>query len=321
MQGVVPKRVAFVGSGPLPLTSILLASFYLKDTYFHNYDIDHSANSLAASLIAPDRDLSKRMFFHSTDIMEITDELEYDVVFLAALVVMDISDKVEVIQHLAKYMAPGAILMLRSAHGARAFLYPVVEPEDLQGFKVLSIFHPFDDVINSVMIARKYPLPNYNDIDDHNHPRRQLRTGSAMLPSTKNKIGSIDCSCKRSSTDDILVMDMPLSPNHEPDFPADDLSSSDESDEEFKEDPQDEPEEEEDPQEEPEEDNVNYLARCEKKRQAKMDANNFEIRKVKRRMDDFDQDLGHEAWMFESLGWGAMDACPDDGVDGSAVFG
>ncbi|GJX99546.1 nicotianamine synthase-like protein [Tanacetum coccineum] len=185
MQGVVPKRVAFVGSGPLPLTSIVLASFHLKDTYFHNYDIDHSANSLAASLIAPDPDLSKRMFFHSTDIMEITDELkEYDVVFLAALVGMDISDKVKVIQHLAKYMAPGAILMLRSAHGARAFLYPVVEPEDLQGFKVLSIFHPLDDVINSVMIARKHPLPNYNDIDNHNHPRRQLRTGSAMLPST-----------------------------------------------------------------------------------------------------------------------------------------
>ncbi|GJY67512.1 hypothetical protein Tco_0469750 [Tanacetum coccineum] len=33
---------------------------------------------------------------------------------------------------------------------------------------------------------------------------------------------------------------------------------------------------------------------CEKKRQAEMDANSSEIRKVKRRMDDFDRDLGHE---------------------------
>ncbi|KAE8677756.1 KNOTTED1-like homeobox protein 6 isoform 1 [Hibiscus syriacus] len=54
--------------------------------------------------------------------------IEYDVVFLAALVGMDKDEKVRVIDHLAKYMSPGAILMLRSAHGARAFLYPVVDP-------------------------------------------------------------------------------------------------------------------------------------------------------------------------------------------------
>ncbi|GKB36425.1 hypothetical protein Tco_0881367, partial [Tanacetum coccineum] len=28
-----------------------------------------------------------------------------------------------------------------------------------------------------------------------------------------------------------------------------------------------------------------------------------------------------QAWVFERLGWGAMDARPDDGVDGSAAFG
>ncbi|GKC06418.1 hypothetical protein Tco_0998028 [Tanacetum coccineum] len=67
--------------------------------------------------------------------------------------------------------------------------------------------------------------------------------------------------------------------------------------------------------------NVNYLERCEKKRQAEMDANNSEIRKVKGRMDDFDRDLGHEAWVSERLGRGAMDERLDDGVDGSAAFG
>ncbi|MCL7042683.1 hypothetical protein MKW94_005119, partial [Papaver nudicaule] len=52
-------------------------------------------------------------------------------------------------------MAPGALLMLRSAHGARGFLYPIVEPSDLPGFEVLAIFHPMDEVINSVIVARK----------------------------------------------------------------------------------------------------------------------------------------------------------------------
>ncbi|GJU95097.1 hypothetical protein Tco_1319853 [Tanacetum coccineum] len=47
-------------------------------------------------------------------------------------------------------------------------------------------------------------------------------------------------------------MDVPPSPNHEPDFPADDPSTSDESDVESEEDPQEEPEEEEQEEEEEE---------------------------------------------------------------------
>lgn len=154
----VPNQIAFVGSGPLPLTSICLASFHLTATTFHNYDIDQSANSLASALIKSDAELSERMFFHTSDIMNVKDELKaYDVVFLAALVGMNKEDKVQVIDHLAKNMAPGAILMLRSAHGARAFLYPVIDPCDLSGFEMLSVFHPTDEVINSVVIARKVP--------------------------------------------------------------------------------------------------------------------------------------------------------------------
>lgn len=152
----VPNRVAFVGSGPLPLSSIILASCHLKATIFHNYDIDPLANAKASKLVSSDPDLFKRMFFHTEDIMTVTNELKaYEVVFLAALVGMTKEEKGLVIDHLAKNMAPGAILLLRSAHGARAFLYPVIDPSDLQGFEVLSVFHPSDDVINSIIVARK----------------------------------------------------------------------------------------------------------------------------------------------------------------------
>ncbi|KAJ4831919.1 hypothetical protein Tsubulata_034139 [Turnera subulata] len=155
----VPSKVAFVGSGPLPLTSIVLACNHLTTTTFHNFDIDPSANSKALALVSSDPDLSNRMFFHTTDIMDVTHGLkDFDVVFLAALVGMDKEAKTRVIEHLAKYMAPGALLMLRSAHGARAFLYPVIDSCDLRGFEVLQVFHPTDDVINSVVIARKYPV-------------------------------------------------------------------------------------------------------------------------------------------------------------------
>ncbi len=61
----------------------------------------------------------------------------------------------KIIGHIRKYMKEGGILLVRSADGARAFLYPVVEENDLVGLEVLSIFHPSNDVINSVVIVRK----------------------------------------------------------------------------------------------------------------------------------------------------------------------
>ncbi|KAF3454132.1 hypothetical protein FNV43_RR04579 [Rhamnella rubrinervis] len=167
-----PTNIAFVGSGPLPLTSIVLASNHLTTTSFHNFDVDPSANSKALALVSSHSDLSKRFVFHTTDIMNVTSALkDFEVVFLAALVGMNKEEKVRVIDHLAKYMAPGSLLMLRSAHGARAFLYPVVDPCHLRGFEVLSVFHPTDEVINSVVIARKYPiLPTHDSsiVDHHN---------------------------------------------------------------------------------------------------------------------------------------------------------
>jgi len=152
----VPTKIAFVGSGPMPLTSIVLAKFHLPNTTFHNFDIDSHANTLASNLVSRDPDLSKRMIFHTTDVLNATEGLDqYDVVFLAALVGMDKESKVKAIEHLEKHMAPGAVLMLRSAHALRAFLYPIVDSSDLKGFQLLTIYHPTDDVVNSVVIARK----------------------------------------------------------------------------------------------------------------------------------------------------------------------
>lgn len=132
--------------------------FFFSGTIFHNFDIDPIANSMAGRLVGSDPDLSQRMMFHTADVMEVTTGLgEYEVVFLAALVGVEEEEKGKVLRHLGKHMAPGAYLMLRSAHGARAFLYPVVDVCEVEasGFEVLSVFHPTDEVINSVVIARK----------------------------------------------------------------------------------------------------------------------------------------------------------------------
>uniref|UniRef100_A0A1J3JUM2 Nicotianamine synthase n=1 Tax=Noccaea caerulescens TaxID=107243 RepID=A0A1J3JUM2_NOCCA len=192
LNGSVPKTVAFIGSGPLPLTSIVLASYHLKDSIFHNFDIDSTANSVAARLVSSDPDLSQRMFFHTVDVMDVTESLKgFDVVFLAALVGMDKQEKIKVIEHLEKHMSPGALLMLRSAHGPRAFLYPIVEPCDLQGFQVLSIYHPTDEVINSVVISRKLGEDGVEHEDHMDHQDSGLACNCSKIHAIMNKKKSI----------------------------------------------------------------------------------------------------------------------------------
>ncbi|GLJ23059.1 hypothetical protein SUGI_0435160, partial [Cryptomeria japonica] len=153
------SKLAFVGSGPMPLSSIVLAKQHMPSTLFENYDIDQEANSMASRLVISDPELSKRMIFHTSDINDVgKDKLaEYDVVILAALVGLKREQKVEIIELLGRNMRPGAALLLRSAKGARSFLYPVVEEEDLanNGFKILSVIHPNNEVINSIILALK----------------------------------------------------------------------------------------------------------------------------------------------------------------------
>ncbi|KAF7037439.1 hypothetical protein CFC21_112807 [Triticum aestivum] len=156
--GIAPARVAFIGSGPLPFSSFVLAARHLPDTMFDNYDLCGAANDRASKLFRADTDVGARMSFHTADVADLAGELaKYDVVFLAALVGMAAEDKAKVIAHLGAHMADGAALVVRSAHGARGFLYPIVDPQDitLGGFEVLAVCHPDDDVVNSVIIAQK----------------------------------------------------------------------------------------------------------------------------------------------------------------------
>ncbi|KAK7268132.1 hypothetical protein RIF29_20819 [Crotalaria pallida] len=150
------KKVAFVGSGPMPLTSIIMATHHMQFSHFDNFDIDDKANEMAHKIVASDAALERRMKFETQDIMGVKERLgEYDCIFLAALVGMSKEAKVKIMGHIRMYMKEGGLLLVRSAKGARAFLYPIVEEHDLVDFEVLTIFHPTNDVINSVVLLRK----------------------------------------------------------------------------------------------------------------------------------------------------------------------
>nr|AWW17542.1 nicotianamine synthase [Triticum monococcum subsp. monococcum] len=162
VPGPAPARVAFLGSGPLPLSSLVLAARHLPDASFDNYDISGEANGRASRLVRNDADAGALMA-RTADVADVRTELAgYDVVFLAALVGTAAEEKARLVEHLGRHMAPGAALVVRSPHGARGFLYPwVVDPEEIRrgGFEVLTVHHPEDEVINSVIIARKAAAP------------------------------------------------------------------------------------------------------------------------------------------------------------------
>ncbi|KAF2013923.1 Nicotianamine synthase [Aaosphaeria arxii CBS 175.79] len=156
-----PCKLAFVGSGPMPLTSFCMLDRY-PDAVVHN--IDRDAGALRVS-----RELSEkcgyggRMTFACEDVSEemggegATRWRDFHVVFLAALVGMDTPSKMTIMESLVRKLEPGTLLVVRSAQGMRGVLYPVLElSEDLQriGLTTLLVAHPWTKVVNSVVVLR-----------------------------------------------------------------------------------------------------------------------------------------------------------------------
>jgi nicotianamine synthase len=147
-----PRRVLFVGAGPLPLTSLLLADRH-GHTEIDNVDIDPEATRLAARLAEALHASSLR--FRCADVLACTDVADYDMVCLAAMVGPQPKAKTRVIKHLYRHMKPGALLLARSAHSLRTLLYPPLALSDLAGFRPLVVLNPYTEVVNSLVVAEK----------------------------------------------------------------------------------------------------------------------------------------------------------------------
>jgi nicotianamine synthase len=150
------KRMLFVGAGPLPLSSLLLASQH-NHAEIDNLDVDPEAAWLAARVADVLRIRSLR--FRCADVLSYTDIAGYDTVCLAALVGVNPDVKSRVIKHLYQHMKPGALLLVRSAHSLRTLLYPPLNPSDLAGFRPLAVLHPYTEVVNSLIVAQKPASP------------------------------------------------------------------------------------------------------------------------------------------------------------------
>ncbi|HEY6795062.1 MAG TPA: nicotianamine synthase family protein [Kineosporiaceae bacterium] len=153
------RRVCFLGGGPLPLTAVLMHAEL--GTPVDVVDNRPEAVDLARRVIgrlAPGPGIrAVRADAAAADDMRRT-LAGCDVVVLAALVGCTRQQKQVVLSAVGGALEAGAYLVVRSTHGLRSLLYPVVDVGDVArvaGCLPEVLVHPLGDVVNSVLVARR----------------------------------------------------------------------------------------------------------------------------------------------------------------------
>lgn len=149
-SGGAPASVAVLGCGPLPLSTL----GYADALGCPVVGLDRDPAAVALARRVADRIGATEVRFEHGDAADVG-LAEHDTVVLAALVGETPSAKTAILDRVARTMRPGALLLARSARGLRTLLYPPVDLTAMPGFEVLEVVHPTDDVINSVVVARR----------------------------------------------------------------------------------------------------------------------------------------------------------------------
>ena len=119
-------NIAFIGSGPLPLSSLQLSHTLPGDVKVMNIDHDPTAISQSKNLCARLETRGMGMEFSCKE-AGACDLRKFDVVYLEALVGCEQEEKERMIVETTANMREGSILLIRSAHGLRRVLYAVSE--------------------------------------------------------------------------------------------------------------------------------------------------------------------------------------------------
>ncbi|KAI8890498.1 Nicotianamine synthase [Backusella circina FSU 941] len=153
--GATLQNIMFIGSGPLPLSSIIMAQ-NLPESNIYNIDHCQKAIQISATLITQ-MGLQNQIESVAANASEFKDFQKADVVVLGALVGQDAYEKTNFLKWISGQMKKGAYVMIRSAHSLRKVLYPSIEPYEVNdcGFETQAVLHPYNDVVNSVVIAKK----------------------------------------------------------------------------------------------------------------------------------------------------------------------
>lgn len=152
----VPRRVVVLGSGPLPLTGMVLATRHGAEVLHVDRDpiAVEAGTSVAGAVGARTRSLVADLSSATLPADLVAEIGRADLVLLGALVGADAAAKEAITTRLAAVAGPETTLLVRTAAGLRTLLYPEVHPADLPGLDVLLEVHPRTDVVNSVLVAR-----------------------------------------------------------------------------------------------------------------------------------------------------------------------
>ncbi|KAF2023265.1 Nicotianamine synthase [Setomelanomma holmii] len=162
LSSQAPRNITFIGSGPLPLSSLCMLDCF-PDAVVWNIDRDAAALQKSGEL--SDALGYAGMRFVCADVADKVADvddpnvawMQSEVVFLAALVGSDTSSKITILSSLVGRLRPGTLVVARSARGLRSVLYPVLElGEEIErfGLEVLVEVHPWTKVVNSVVVMR-----------------------------------------------------------------------------------------------------------------------------------------------------------------------
>lgn len=144
------SRVCMIGTGPFPMTALEL----VRQRGVQIDHVDISSRALALCTLVGRR-LGLDCGHIGGDGATISFDTRYDVVIVAGLAGETVADKQAIIDNVLPSLAPEGRIVVRSAWGARALLYPAIAADALTGVRLLEEYHPQDEVINSVFVYEK----------------------------------------------------------------------------------------------------------------------------------------------------------------------
>lgn len=148
----VSRKIAYIGSGPLPLTAILWAKEY--GMHIDAFDCDAQACSVSSALIHT-LGLSEQVLVQHANVYDLTIFSEYTAVCVAALVGDTEEEKVSVVRHIVSCGTPGTSICVRSVEGLGALVYPKFMCNDVSETLLVAAPPKPKKTINTIFILKK----------------------------------------------------------------------------------------------------------------------------------------------------------------------
>lgn len=144
-------NVLFVGSGPLPMTAIMLAMEHnIGSTLVDN---DPVAVDLSRSVIKK-LGLDNMISVIHADAKDFNAYVDFNVIFVAALAGTNFDDKEKLFSHIKEYASTECHIVARSSWGRRKLLYAPLPDVVYKKFRPIIEISPFNEIVNSIVILK-----------------------------------------------------------------------------------------------------------------------------------------------------------------------